>query len=67
MSRTVSSDEPVHDVADAEVLLTRVEEYRLEMDAREENFNQVMETGEKMIESGHFAADEVSFSYLVFA
>lgn len=60
MSRTISSGEPVHDVGDAEVLLGRVDEYRSEMDAREEGFNKVMEAGERMIDSGHFAADEVS-------
>ena len=60
MSRTISSGEPVHDVGDAEVLLGRIDEHRSEMDAREEGFNKVMETGERMIDSGHFAADEVS-------
>ena len=60
MSRTISSGEPVHDVGDAEVLLGRIDEYRSEMDAREEGFNKVMETAERMIDSGHFAADEVS-------
>ena len=60
MSRTISSGEPVHDVGDAEVLLGRIDEYRSEMDAREEGFNKVMEAGERMIDSGHFATDEVS-------
>ena len=60
MSRTISSGEPVHDVGDAEVLLRRIDEHRSEMDAREEGFNKVMETGERMIDSGHFATDEVS-------
>ena len=59
MSRTISSDEPVHNVVDAEVLLGRLDEYRSELDAREESFNHVLETGESMIEEGHFAADEV--------
>ena len=49
----------MHDVTDAETLLRRIDEYRSEMDAREEGFNKVMEAGEKMIDSGHFAADEV--------
>ena len=60
MSRTISSGEPVHDVGDAEVLLGRIDEHRSEMDAREEGFNKVMEAGERMIDNGHFAADEVS-------
>ena len=60
MSRTISSGEPVHDVTDAETLLRRIDEYRSEMDAREEGFNKVMETGERMIDNGHFAADEVT-------
>lgn len=50
----------MHDVGDAEVLLGRIGEYRSEMDAREEGFNKVMEAGERMIDSGHFATDEVS-------
>lgn len=49
----------MHDVTDAETLLRRIDEYRSEMDAREEGFNKVMEAGEKMIDNGHFAADEV--------
>ena len=59
MSRTISSGEPVHDVTGAETVLRRIDEYRSEMDAREEGFNKVMEAGEKMIENGHFASDEV--------
>ena len=62
MSRTISSGEPVHDVTDAETLLRRIDEYRSEMDAREEGFNKVMETGEMMIDNGHFAADEVAMT-----
>ncbi|XP_068689103.1 spectrin beta chain-like isoform X1 [Montipora foliosa] len=60
MSRTISSGEPVHDVTDAETLLRRIDEYRSEMDAREEGFNKVMEAGEKMIDNGHFASDEIA-------
>lgn len=63
MSRTISSDEPVHNVVDAEVLLGRLDEYRSELDAREESFNHVLETGESMIEEGHFAADEVMYLF----
>ena len=50
----------MHDVTDAETLLRRIDEYRSEMDAREEGFNKVMEAGERMIDNGHFAADEVT-------
>ena len=64
MSRTISSDEPVHNVVDAEVLLGRLDEYRSELDAREESFNHVLETGESMIEEGHFAADEVMYLFV---
>ena len=66
MSRTISSGEPVHDVTDAETLLRRIDEYRSEMDAREEGFNKVMETGERMIDNGHFAADEVTTTIHLF-
>ncbi|KAJ7373044.1 hypothetical protein OS493_014188 [Desmophyllum pertusum] len=60
MSRTISSGEPVHDVGDAETLLRRIDEYRSEMDTREEGFNKVMEAGERMIDNAHFAADEIA-------
>ena len=63
MSRTISSGEPVHDVVDAEAQLRRIDEHRAEMDAREEGFQKVMEIGERMIDNGHFAADEVSVSF----
>ena len=63
MSRTISSGEPVHDVTGAETLLRRIDECRSEMDAREEGFNKVMEVGEKMIDDGHFAADEVNYPF----
>lgn len=53
----------MHDVGDAETLLRRIDEYRSEMDAREEGFNKVMENGERMIDSGHFAADEASLFF----
>ena len=60
MSRTISSDEPIHNSVDAETQLRQLDEYKSEMDTREDSFNQVLETGENMIEDGHFAADEVS-------
>ena len=56
----------MHDVGDAETLLRRIDEYRSEMDAREEGFNKVMEAGERMIDSGHFAADEASHFFFSF-
>ena len=63
MSRTISSGEPVHDVVDAQAQLRRIEEHRAEMGAREEGFQKVMEIGERMVDNGHFAADEVSASF----
>ena len=60
MSRTIASEESVHDVMDAESLLQRLDEYKSEMDTREEAFSNVLNTGERMIEEGHFAADEIS-------
>lgn len=65
MSRTISSGEPVHDVVDAEAQLRRIDEHRAEMDTREEGFQKVMEIGERMIDNGHFAADEVSFDFFL--
>lgn len=62
MSRTISSDEPIHNVTDAETVLRQLEEHRVVMETREEVFTRVLERGEKMIEDGLFASEEVRFN-----
>jgi len=62
MARTVSSDEPIHNVSDAEAVLRQLEEHHVVIEAREESLTRVLETGEKMIEDGHFASEEVNIN-----
>lgn len=59
MMALVTSHELPKDVAGAESLLGRHKEYKSEIDTREENFNKFYETGETIIASGHFMADEI--------
>ncbi|EDO49575.1 predicted protein [Nematostella vectensis] len=59
-SRLIASDDPVHTVSDAERMMRELDEHHAEMDAREESFARVLETGEKMIEDGHFAEEEIT-------
>ena len=61
MASHVSSDEPIHNVSDAEAVLRQLEEHRVVMDSKEETLSRLLETGEKMIEDGHFASEEVTF------
>lgn len=55
----ITSHELPTDVAGAEALLARHKEYKSEIDTRLENFNKFYETGENIIASGHFMADEI--------
>lgn len=60
MGRVISSDEPIHNLSDAEAMLRQLEEHHVVMESREETFTRLLETGEKMIEDGHFASEEVT-------
>jgi spectrin beta len=60
MGRVISSDEPIHNVSDAEAMLRQLEEHHVIMESREETFTRLLETGEKMIGDGHFATEEVT-------
>lgn len=55
----ITSHELATDVTGAEALLSRHNEYKSEIDTRLENFNKFYETGESIITSGHFMADEI--------
>ncbi|GFT80923.1 spectrin beta chain, non-erythrocytic 5 [Nephila pilipes] len=59
MMALITSHELPKDVAGAESLLGRHKEYKSEIDTRLENFNKFYETGESIIASGHFMADEI--------
>ncbi|XP_054722410.1 spectrin beta chain, non-erythrocytic 5-like [Uloborus diversus] len=59
MMALITSHELPKDVTGAEALLIRHKEYKSEVDTRAENFNKFYETGEHIIDSGHFMADEI--------
>lgn len=59
MMALITSHELARDVAGAESLLGRHKEYKSEIDTRLDNFNKFYETGESIIASGHFMADEI--------
>jgi len=56
----ISSDELAKDVAGAEALLERHQEHKGEIDAREDSFKLVAETGKQLVEKRHFAGSEIA-------
>ncbi len=55
----ISQDELAKDVNGAEALLERHAEHKSEIDAREDSFRATAEAGQMLLDSGHYAADEV--------
>ena len=59
MKTIISADELAKDVAGAEALLERHQEHKGEIDAREDSFRATAEAGQRLLESDHFAVEEV--------
>ena len=59
MTAIISADELAKDVAGAEALLERHQEHKGEIDAREDSFKSTAEAGSKLLDSDHYASDEV--------
>ncbi|XP_041369234.1 spectrin alpha chain-like isoform X2 [Gigantopelta aegis] len=59
MTAIISADELAKDVAGAEALLERHQEHKGEIDAREDSFTSTAEAGSKLLDSNHYASDEV--------
>lgn len=59
MKAIISADELAKDVAGAEALLDRHSEHKGEIDAREDSFQTTSQAGMRLVESNHFAAEEV--------
>ena len=53
------SDELAKDVNGAEALLERHAEHKSEIDAREDSFRATAEAGQMLLDSGHYASEEV--------
>lgn len=60
MQTEMLTDETVQDVASVDALLKRHQELKAEIDSREDTFATVVETGQAMIEQGHFSSNDVS-------
>jgi spectrin alpha len=59
MKTIISADELAKDVTGAEALLERHQEHKGEIDAREDSFRLTAEAGNRLLESDHFATEEV--------
>lgn len=53
---TMSTEEKVRDAASAQTLKAEHEGLKGEIEAREENFSSVLDLGEAMVQTGHYAA-----------
>lgn len=58
-SAVISTVEPARSVSGAEALLAKHNEYKAEIDAREESVAMVTKGGKKLIQQGHYANSEV--------
>ena len=59
MKAVITADELAKDVSGAEALLERHQEHKSEIDAREDSFRATAEAGKMLLESNHYASDEV--------
>jgi len=59
MKAVIQADELAKDVSSAEALLERHQEHKSEIDAREDSFRATAEAGQMLLESGHYASQEV--------
>jgi len=60
MKQINSADDLAKDVAGAEALLERHQEHKGEIDAREDSFKLISDSGSSLVERNHFAASEVA-------
>ncbi|XP_056875429.1 spectrin alpha chain, non-erythrocytic 1 isoform X4 [Takifugu flavidus] len=59
MQALINADELANDVAGAEALLDRHQEHKGEIDAHEDSFRVTDEAGQALLNTGHYASDEV--------
>lgn len=58
--REMLAEKPVRDVHSVDMLKARHEELKAEIDARDETFVTIGQTGEAMVQDDHYAKDDVS-------
>uniref|UniRef100_A0A4W4H5R1 Spectrin alpha chain, non-erythrocytic 1 n=1 Tax=Electrophorus electricus TaxID=8005 RepID=A0A4W4H5R1_ELEEL len=59
MKALINADELANDVAGAEALLDRHQEHKGEIDAHEDSFKATDEAGQALLNTGHYASEEV--------
>ncbi|KAL4238363.1 Spectrin beta chain [Mactra antiquata] len=59
IEREMLADKPVRDVNSVDLVRTRHEELRAEIETRQDTFETVIRTGQDMIENDHYAKDEI--------
>uniref|UniRef100_A0A8C8EVX4 Spectrin alpha, non-erythrocytic 1 n=1 Tax=Oncorhynchus tshawytscha TaxID=74940 RepID=A0A8C8EVX4_ONCTS len=59
MKALINADELANDVAGAEALLDRHQEHKGEIDAHEDSFKATDEAGKALLNTGHYASEEV--------
>lgn len=59
MEETICSEEPARSVSGAEALISKHNEHKAEIDARQSSVTQVSKAGRKMIQQNHYASAEV--------
>ncbi len=67
MKAVISADELAKDVNGAEALLERHAEHRSEIDAREDSFRATAEAGQILLDSNHYASEEVKEKLVLLA
>lgn len=67
MKSIISADELAKDVNGAEALLECHAEHKSEIDAREDSFRATAESGQILLDSGHYASDEVKEKLITLA
>ena len=59
MEETICSEEPARSVSGAEALISKHNEHKAEIDARQDSMTQVSKAGRKLIQQTHYASAEV--------
>ena len=67
IKNVITADDLAKNVSGAEALLERHAEHKSEIDAREDSFRATAESGEMLLESNHYASDEVTEKLSVLA
>merc|ERR1712020_622761 len=67
MRQVIGADELTKDVNGAEALLERHAEHKSEIDAREDSFRATAEADQMLLDSGHYASEEVKEKLVILA